>query len=178
MKKLVSIALIVAASLPLAGCVTNATGQKNGSIVKFAKSGLFCPTWEAELIRGGFGGAGGGAGVQGGSFDFTVEDPALVTKIKDAFDKQQEVRISYHHENFTFCRSDSDGNFLDAVEVVSTDEGGTARGGPSPMKPASFPDGSHPSYDQIATLLQQNARALDQNERLLTVIEKQVGINN
>lgn len=107
--------LVIPVLFSLQGCLTTETGEKIGNIVKFGKTGFLCSTYEAELIRGGL---NNGNGSFGKSFEFTVEDKEMVSKINDALDKQQEVKIKYHREAATFCRSETN-VFLDSVEIIS-----------------------------------------------------------
>jgi hypothetical protein len=103
--KSITIASIIAASISLSGCYETKSGQKIGVITKLAQEGLFVKTWEAEMIRGGI---QNGSGVNGGSFHFTIENPELLEKVKQAMDTQTEVEISYSKEAITFIRSESD----------------------------------------------------------------------
>jgi hypothetical protein len=104
-----------AATLVLSGCIENGNGEKVGQITKVSKEGAVCPTWEAEIIRGGF---NGGSGVQGQAFHFTIENnDALLKQVQDAMNNQQEVKIHYRSEMATLCRSEHD-NFLVGIEIV------------------------------------------------------------
>jgi hypothetical protein len=104
------------ACLSLSACGNLGTGEKVGQVVKLAQTGVFCKTWEGEIVRGGY---NGGSGVQGAAFNFTIEDPALVKQIQDALDGQYEIRLYYRTEMVTFCRSDSDDHFVTKVEVLN-----------------------------------------------------------
>lgn len=163
---------ILAAALALTGCTSVVDAQKNGTMTKLAQQGVFVSTWEAELVRGGS--FTGGTGVQGAPFDFTINDPALLAKARDAFDNQKEVRIKYHKK--TLCwYSHSGCNFLDSIEVVSETQGGTMARGPQPQEPVSV-GVVGVGTDTIEATLKQNQQALNQNERLLRIVEQQVGI--
>lgn len=107
-------ALAVAAVL--CGCTDTGTGEKVGQIIKLNKQGLFCQTWEAELIRGGI---NNGSGASSTVFDFTVENESLIPALQDALDKQYEVKIHYRMEFATFCRSDSENHFLTSIERLN-----------------------------------------------------------
>ena len=52
------------ACLTLAGCgiATPTQGEKIGVIIKVNKEGLFCTTWEVQMIRGGMSDGSGGVG--------------------------------------------------------------------------------------------------------------------
>jgi hypothetical protein len=104
---------IVAASLLLWGCWDTGRGEKVGQIIKLNRQGLFCKTWEAELIRGGL---NNGSGAASTLFDFTIEDEKLVPDVQAALDGQYEVKIYYNMENATACRSDSQDHFLNKIE--------------------------------------------------------------
>jgi hypothetical protein len=172
LKRITILAAALLAGLA-AACTPIPNAQKNGTLVKLAKSGMINKTWEAEIVRGGS--YTGGTGVQGAPFDFTISDPALLPKVQDAFDNQREVRITYHQSWPSFWSSDSGGNYLDSIEVISSEQGGTDRAGPAPQKTTSA-SVVGVGTETIETVLKQNQQALDQNERLLKVVEKQVGL--
>lgn len=99
-------------------------------LTKLNKQGVFCQTYEAELIRGGL---NNGSGASSTIFDFTIEDAALISQIQDALDKQYEVKIHYRMEGLTFCRSDSDDHFLAGIERLNK------QGHPMEVAPAEDP---------------------------------------
>jgi len=103
----------------LAGCWDTGDGERVGQVVKLNKQGLFCKTWEGEILKGGL---SSGSGAVGGSFHFTVEDKniTLVDTLKQAQDSGAEVKLHYNMEAATLCRSDSNDHFVDRVTVVST----------------------------------------------------------
>lgn len=109
--------ILMALALPmlLTGCVETAKGDKNGFITKVAKQGFFCPTWEAQIIRGGF---NNGSGASGAAFDFTIEDEALAQKVAKLSDERKEVKLTYRKEAVSFCRSDSHNYFLVSIEEI------------------------------------------------------------
>lgn len=111
------IGAVAVASLSLGGCFNTATSEKVGTIVKFGKEGAFVSSWEGELIRGGL---TSGSGAQGRAFDFTVEDPALVPILRDAMEKNREVKIHYHREMFAapWRTETKDNYFVDSVELT------------------------------------------------------------
>ncbi len=158
----------VALCFTLTGCGDQGQGEKNGTITKLANTGLFCKTWEAEIIRGGL---NSGSGVIGAAFDFTIEDDALLKKVQQAFDQQREVRIHYRTEVVTFCRSDSSDHFLTSIEFVAPGQGGTVN---DSAKRASNPSAGAVSAEDIKKMLDQNQQAIDQNKRLIDIIEKKL----
>lgn len=111
MKKFLLLAVI---PFLLAGCLTTKTGDKVGVVVKVSREGMFCPTYEAEIVRGGL---NAGTGVNGQAFYVTVPDKQMADKLEAAMNDGKEVHITYHQEWATFCRSDSDNYFLDSFEV-------------------------------------------------------------
>jgi hypothetical protein len=147
MKK--TLMVIVLAAVALTGCVERGTGEKMGVVTKLAKQGLFCKTWEAEIVRGGL---VGGSGVNGQSFHFTIENDDLAKKLQDAMENQKEVKIEYRTEVFTFCRSESDGHFLTKLEVVEPKKAEAATGG-TPV--------TGNRLEQIAELLKVQAKILE-----------------
>jgi hypothetical protein len=114
--KLTRMLLLAAPMLALVGCGDMGSGEKMGTIIKLATHGVFCTTYEAELIRGGMSNGSGAFGVA--PFDFTIDKPELVAKVQAAVESQQEVKITYHEEMNSFCRSDSNSYFLTSIEPV------------------------------------------------------------
>ena len=110
-KKVILVSLV---AVCVTGCWITVEGQKTGVIVKFAQEGMFFKTYEAELIRGGF---NSGSGINGQSFHFSIENPILAEKLKNAFENQKEVIIKYHNEAFTGCGRGETKTFLDDVII-------------------------------------------------------------
>ena len=106
---------VVVLSLLLSGCWDKGSGEKIGSIVRLQRTGMFCKTWEGEIIRGGL---NSGSGSMGSIFHFTVEDEGVAQQVQKAMETQQEVKITYREEALWFCRSDSNGYFLTKVEPL------------------------------------------------------------
>ena len=102
--KIVKIAIVVALSLILCSCWQTATGEKVGTVIKFAQEGAFVNTWEGELIRGGM--QGGSGAFSTTPLHFTVEDPALVQKVEEALTGQYEVVVKYRREAWAPFRSE------------------------------------------------------------------------
>ncbi len=104
----------------LSGCGINTspgTGEKVGQIVKLNKQGLIRDTWEGQLIRGGMNNGSGSFGMV--PFEFTVDDDSILQKVKDALDKQTEVKIKYRMEGlYSLFRTDSSGHFITGIEPV------------------------------------------------------------
>lgn len=140
--------------LSLAGCLQTATGEKVGVIMKIVQNSTlgFCKTWEGEIVRGGY---NVGAGATGASFDFTIEDPALVPKLQDAMDHGYQVKLHYEHEALTFCRSNAGGDFLTSFEIVNKPTNETSHGlqPPVPASSAALPAWDESRQQQILELL-------------------------
>ena len=115
--KLTKVLCLVTPLLFLVGCGDLGSGEKLGTIVKLSTHGFFCTTYEAQLIRGGMSNGSGAFGVA--PFDFTIEDIRLVEQVKKAVEAQQEVKITYHEEMNSFCRSDSNSYFLTSITPVT-----------------------------------------------------------
>jgi hypothetical protein len=140
----------------LTGCWDSGNGEKVGIITKVAKQGAMCPTWEAEIQRGGM---SNGSGVNGQTFAFTIEgNDALVAQLVDDMEHQREVKITYRTEFATYCRSDSDHNAfitsLTSNDVSSTRPLNVAPVSVQPVKPT--PPGDH--MQQIVELLNNQAK--------------------
>lgn len=85
----------------LSGCgsgCNSGDGKKIGRVVKIAKHGVFCTTYEGEIIRGGF---SGGDGANGNSLHFSIKSQKLVNALTKAMENQEEVELSYNHQVFS-----------------------------------------------------------------------------
>jgi hypothetical protein len=157
----------------LTGCWDIGTGEKVGMITKLAQQGTWgCNTWEAEIVRGGF---SGGNGVNGTKFDFTIEDPSLLPVVRHAMETQQEVKIHYHSENFTVCRSESGDHFLNSIEPIGQSQQ-TTQVSTAEVAPVSQATKSgvavldrQKTADQI---IQSNKEILRQNQELIDLLKK------
>jgi hypothetical protein len=95
----------------------NGDGTRIGQFVALTKKGIFCKTWEAEIIKGGLSGGSGGFGV--GPFWLTIPDDKA-EEVQGYLDSQKEVKIKYHTAGFySPLSSDSRGNFLISVEPTA-----------------------------------------------------------
>ena len=108
--------ILVSLTVFLSGCWDMGGGEKIGSITRLQRTGVFCKTWEGEIIRGGL---NSGSGVVGNAFHFTVEDDTIAQQVQKAMEAQQEVKITYKKEGFSFCRSDSGNYFLVKIEPLN-----------------------------------------------------------
>lgn len=67
------------------------------------------------------GGITNGSGVNGGAMWLTLENrPELLQELQEAMDKNLEVKVLFHREIFTLCRSaqKSNNGFITNVEIV------------------------------------------------------------
>lgn len=100
--------ILVSSFLFISGCgsgVGSGDGKKIGQIVKIGKHGLFCSSFEAEIIRGGF---NGGSGVNGSSLNFSIKNKKLYEDLVDSMENQQEIELSYSKREFTgICYSET-----------------------------------------------------------------------
>ena len=117
-KKFASLIVLVLVVFISVGCLINpspGTGEKIGQVVKISKQGLFCKTWEGQLIRGGMSGGSGAFGTV--PFDFTIESDRMADEAQKFMQNQTEVVIEYRMEGiYASCRSDSSGHFLTSIE--------------------------------------------------------------
>lgn len=151
MKKLALIALIAISTASLTGCYEVADGEKIGMITRVSQQGVFCKTWEAEIIRGGF---SGGSGVNGQAFHFTIENPELVKQVQSAMEKQVEVKIHYKTEMNSFCRSSSGDSFVQSIETINNT--------PAQASNSVTPAGTGYDKDKVIRLLQVQAELINE----------------
>lgn len=107
---------LVALILPLSSCVNYSEGERAGVVTKFSQRGLFCKTWEGQMSIGFM--KDGQGTVSKDDWEFTVEDPAIVSQIKAAVDSGKPVKLRYSQELLTFCRADSNNYFVTGVEYI------------------------------------------------------------
>jgi len=160
-KKYFRTLLVALSTILLAGCWDTGRGEKIGSITRLNRQGVFCQTWEAEIIRGGL---NTGSGVMGQAFHFTIENDALAKEVEKYMNSQQEVKITYKRELNSFCRSDSADIFLEKIEplnVVATP--------PAQVKvePAQQAGTSSANNEQILQAIKRQQDQLDRNQRLM-----------
>lgn len=176
MKK-IQFALLVFFTLILTGCWETGSGEKIGMITKVAKMGPFCPTWEAEIQRGGF---DGGTGVNGAPFHFTIETDAQAKQAQVAMDKKQEVKVFYKTEAVTFCRSDgkSDDHFMTKLEIMSHGQP-TSQTVQQVQPTPGYESSELPAFggrldrQKIAdAIVNQNNEVLRQNQQLIDLLKK------
>ena len=109
--------IVIALSIVLVNCGDCGNEAHVGSVIKLGKTGAFCKTWEAEIVRGGLNNGSGGVSTM--AFNFTIEDPKLVDLVQDAFDKQYEIKVSVHSEAASWCRSDSSSMFATEISRMN-----------------------------------------------------------
>jgi|ERR1017187_2799093 hypothetical protein len=143
------VALSCLSFLFISGCWDTGSGEKVGQIIRLNRQGVFCKTWEAELIRGGL---NNGSGAASTLFTFTIEDERLVPAVKDALDQQYEVKIHYNMEGVTYCRSDGDDHFLNGIEKLS------APGHPLQLQPQQAPDPKEQKRQELLRQLKELER--------------------
>lgn len=117
MKKIIVVAIL--STLSLSGCWDVGSGDHVGQVIKMNKQGMFCKTWEVEIIKGGL---TSGSGASGGRFDFTVPEGRtdIIDVLKQAMNTGEEVLVHYSMESASFCRSDSHSVFANSVQVETS----------------------------------------------------------
>lgn len=110
--------------IPLAACYETSSGEMAGQLTYFTKRGIFCKTWEGQIIMGGLveqnnTNSNGKTitSMVANTSKFTVEKLELVPIIQKAFEEGRQVRLKYTKEAVTFCRADSDDTFVQAVTI-------------------------------------------------------------
>ena len=146
----------------LSACGDTGGGEKNGTITKLATSGVFCKTHEMEIVRGGL---NAGTGVNGASFDVTIEDDGLYQTARKAIASGAEVQITYRTEFASFCRSDSHSTFLTGITIVRPGIAGAT------PKAAATAGSASVTSAQFQQMLDNQTRSIDQNERLVRAVE-------
>ena len=120
---------ILALCFPLAACFDYSDGDRVGTVVKFSKKGLLCKTWEGELLVGGMrrqsqttvdsqGNPHISSTMVLNVMQFTVEKLELVQPMIDAMESGKPIRLTYHQELITICRSDGSDSFVQSIKVL------------------------------------------------------------
>jgi hypothetical protein len=161
------IVLALCALSLLSACGDKGNGEKNGLITKLATTGFFCKTHEMEIQRGGF---NAGTGANGAPFEVTIEDPKLYEIAKQAIDERAEVQITYHTELNSFCRSDSQDNFLTGIKIIRS--GSAVKAAESTAATVTTQGGTTLSGPQVQQMLDNQTRSTEQTGRLIKLLEE------
>lgn len=117
MQKIIILISLLFLSTGCGSGINAGEGKKIGRIVKIGEHGMICPTYEAEIIRGGF---SDGSGVNGISLDFSIKDIKLYDELVVAMENQEEIELSYTKQNFSgFCYSET-GTIATGFRVLNT----------------------------------------------------------
>lgn len=160
-KKYFRVLLVALSAILLAGCWDTGGGEKIGSITRLNRAGVFCKTWEGEIIRGGL---NTGSGVMGQAFHFTIEDDSLAKDVEKYMLSQQEVKITYRSELNTWCRSDSHGVFLTKIEPLNVVSTPPAQVKIEPPRPATTGSSAE---QQTLELIKKQQEQLDKQQALM-----------
>lgn len=161
-KKLFPTLIVALSTLFLAGCWDTGGGEKIGSITRLNRQGVFCKTWEGEIIRGGL---NTGSGVMGQAFHFTIEDDSLAKEVEKYMNSQQEVKITYKREGVTWCRSDSQDVFLSKIEPLNVVSVPPTQVKIEPPRPAAATSSS--TEQQTLELIKKQQEQLDKQQALM-----------
>ncbi len=115
--------LVAFTAVALTGCFDYSDGDRIGTLTKFSRKGYFCKTWEGQMFLGGMrkqtnvssDGKSTTSSMVANTWDFTVENTALVQPLLKALEKGDPVHVRYNQEAITFCRSDGDNYFITAI---------------------------------------------------------------
>ena len=87
------------AALSLSACAPNySNGERVGVITKLSHKGIFWKSWEGSMNQGGtkeVSDGNGNVSAVPNAFDFNVEDPAVIEKLKQAAKSGERVEVSY-----------------------------------------------------------------------------------
>lgn len=92
------LASIIASAFAIGGC-TYSDGSRAGVITKFSHKGLFCKSWEGELVMGGFRAQGDAKGFNTSIpnvFQFSVTDPKIVPLVQAKLDTGERAVLHYN----------------------------------------------------------------------------------
>jgi hypothetical protein len=91
---------LMLASFAFSGCMCAKPthGVKKGVIISVAEEGLFVPTYEAQLIRGGLQGS---SGAMEQAFDFNIKASPVLEAAQKALESGAEVEVEYERHLLT-----------------------------------------------------------------------------
>lgn len=87
-------------------------GKRVGVVTKFSHKGIFCKTWEGDLLLGGQG------TVTSSHWEFSVDDKNVAEEINGAMDKQELVELLYHQQLFVFPWKGDTKYFVTGVKQI------------------------------------------------------------
>jgi hypothetical protein len=100
MKKIIR-ASVFAFAFALAGC-SYSDGERSGTVTKFSKKGIFCKTWEGELVMGGMRTSlsddGNSSTATANIFEFSVIDDGIVKKVREKLESGERATLIYEQE--------------------------------------------------------------------------------
>lgn len=85
-------------------------GERPGSVSKFSRKGILFKTWEGELFRSDYQTAQ--------QWTFSVQDPAIATKIEAAIRDNKKVVLHYCQKYYKFPWQGDSEYFVDKVEIA------------------------------------------------------------
>jgi hypothetical protein len=98
MKKIICASVF---ALALAGC-SYSDGERYGTVTKFSKKGIFCKTWEGELVMGGMRSRlsddGNSSTATANIFEFSVIDDSVVKKVREKLESGERATLIYEQE--------------------------------------------------------------------------------
>lgn len=105
MRQLHTKLLAAVLSVALLSACNISEGERHGQISKLSKRGVLCKTWEGELATFA---RGKTSTAMMNTFEFSVEDPAVVKDIQKAMRSGKDVSLLYEQEFFLWpCEHDS-----------------------------------------------------------------------
>jgi hypothetical protein len=112
MLKKAAVVLAVLLSCSVVGCYTKSEGNRTGTIVKISTKGIIFDSYEGSMILGGSGSSGNSVN----TWDFTVEDEKLRSKIEEAQIAQSVITVKYHEELFAAPWRSDTRYFIDSIK--------------------------------------------------------------
>ena len=96
------------------GAWTYSEGERTGVVTKFSHKGMAIKTWEGELNMGGF-----DQGGVGSSWKFSVGDPDVVEKVKEAQRAGGRWSLMYRQQNWVQSWKGAKDYFVTDVQQAS-----------------------------------------------------------
>lgn len=116
MKRLVLLLFVAITTMSCGSGIDYSDGDRVGVVTKFSHRGLFCKTWEGEMVLGGL--RSSGDGLAANVWPFTVVDPTKIEDVKRALETGARTKITYHQVYFSGVCYSGSSYLVSNVEIL------------------------------------------------------------
>lgn len=104
MKKFIKLIVVCVFLLYVVGCgmIDYSDGDRAGVVTKLSHKGIFCKTWEGELLMGGLMQGSNDVTIGTNQFYFSVKDENVIKQIQEKMITGEHVVLTYKQTMFRF----------------------------------------------------------------------------